>query len=495
MLCYNSVAKPKVEGMQEPVRGMRDVSPQQQRWLARTRRELEHEIERWGFQLLDLPILEHHELYLKKAGEELVGKLYDFAFQGRHLTLRPEWTASVLRAYLHAMQSEPLPLRLAYSGPVFRYERPQRLTYRQFTQVGVELIGAGAPQADAEVVSLACRGLERAGVGAFELRIGHIGVVRALLSGLGLADRTANVLLWNLERLRDGEPDAIREKLAEIHGDELFDLGPLAALPDDQLERLLLTMLRAVGLRLENSTRPPEAIAARLVRKLRREDPQPRVERALELLACLAQTRGPPDQALPQLERLFDAENIDAQPIAELRAIGELLEPGLPPGAKIVVDGGLGRGLHYYSGLVFEITTPDGMQLCGGGRYDDLVSALGGRTPVPATGFAYGLERVAHAAQLAEPPAPTMVLVIGEQSEDGPAMLRTAEQLRRRGWIAISDVRGRSLQSNIKDAQRRGASAVAICNSRTPDTVRWYSIADRREQPIAVADIPAGDSG
>lgn len=480
--------------MYEPVRGMRDVSPPQQRLLAQTRTRLESELERWGYQLLDLPVLEHHGLYLKKAGEELVGKLYDFAFQGRHLTLRPEWTASVLRAYLHAMQSEALPLRLAYSGPVFRYERPQRLTFRQFTQVGVELIGAPAPHADAEIVSLACRGLESAGVAGFELRIGHIGVVRALLSGLGLADRTANVLLWNLERLRNGDTDAVRRRLAEIHGDELFDLGPLAALPDEQLEGLLLTMLRAVGLQLENSTRTPEAIAARLVRKLRREDPQPRVERALELLRRLAETRGPLDSAVSQLEQLFAAEAIDPRPIAELRAIGDLLAARLPAGTSMVVDGGLGRGLHYYTGLVFEILAPDGVQLCGGGRYDDLISALGGRSPVPATGFAYGLERVAQVARSSEPRVQPSVLVMAERAEDGAAMFEVAQQLRERGWVAISDVRGRSLQSNIKDAQRRGATAVVICDGATPDRVRWYSLAGRREQHLELADVPAGET-
>lgn len=480
--------------MHEPVRGMRDVSPPQQRLLAQTRAVLEAELERWGYQALDVPLLEHRALYLKKAGEELVGKLYDFDFQGRHLTLRPEWTASVLRAYLRDMQSEPLPLRLSYSGPVFRYERPQRLTYRQFTQVGVELIGAPAPYADAEVVSLACRGLERAGACEFELRLGHIGIVRALLSGLGLADRTANVLLWNLERLRNGDPDAVRRRLAEIHGDELFDLGPLAVLPDEQLEGLLLTMLRAVGVQLDNSTRPPEAIAARLVRKLRREDPQPRVERALELLRLLAETRGPLDDALSRLEQLFAAEAIDARPIAELRAIGELLEPRLPAAARMIVDGGLGRGLHYYTGLVFEILTPGGIQLCGGGRYDDLISALGGRGPVPATGFAYGLERVTHAAGLREPPPAASVLVMAEHPADAPALLVVAEQLRERGWVAVCDVRGRSLQSNIRDAQRRGAAAVVICAGSTPDAVRWYALADRREHTIPVTDLPIGAS-
>lgn len=231
-----------MDRMVEPVRGMRDVLPQQQRAEAAVRHALEAEIQRWGYRTLDLPVVERRALYLQKSGEELIGKLYDFAHQGRDLALRPEWTASVLRAYLSEMQAEPLPVRVAYSGPVFRYERPQRATFRQFTQVGVELIGGAAPVADAEIVLLACRGLERVGVRDRRVTVGHIGIIRALLSGLDLADRTANVLLWNIERLRNGDRDLIRQQLAADNDDELFDLGPLAALPDDQLEALLLTM-------------------------------------------------------------------------------------------------------------------------------------------------------------------------------------------------------------------------------------------------------------
>lgn len=478
--------------MLEPVRGMRDVPPAQQRVLADLQTHLQAELSRWGYDFLDLPILEPRELYLKKAGEELVGKLYDFVHHGRSLALRPEWTASVLRAYLNELQSEPLPLRLAYSGPVFRYERPQRVTFRQFTQVGVELIGGSAPQADAEVIALACRGLERAGVQDYRLMLGHIGIIRALLSGLGLADRTANLLLWNMERLRDGNTDAIRKQLADAHGEELFDLGPLADLPDDQLEALLLTMLRAVGQRLDNSTRPPEAIVARLVRKLRRDDPQPRVERALNLMTQLAATRGTPDRALPQLEALFAAENIDPAPIVELRAILDLLSVQSIPVERITVDAGLGRGLHYYTGVIFEIAAPDGLQLCGGGRYDDLVTALGGRSAIPAIGFAYGLERVASALPARDFAAAPAVLVVVEDQAHFPAALATAEQLRSRGYVATMDVRRRSLSANIRDAGRRGAQAVVICDAGSPSTLRWYSLVDRSEQRLSLADIPQG---
>jgi histidyl-tRNA synthetase len=134
----------RVSGTIEAVRGMHDVLPAEQRAATRARQAIEALLERHGYAAVDLPIVEPRDLYLRKLGEELAGKVYEFSFGGRELALRPEWTASVLRAYVSHMQGEPLPLRLSYAGPVFRYERPQRLTYRQFTQVGVELVGGPA---------------------------------------------------------------------------------------------------------------------------------------------------------------------------------------------------------------------------------------------------------------------------------------------------------------------------------------------------------------
>src|SRR5512145_3100126 len=132
----------------DTVRGMRDVLPGDVSQQVIAAACLDRVLATHGYLPVDLPIVEYRDLYLRKLGEELVGKVYEFQFNGRELALRPEWTASVLRAYVGRMQDQPLPLRLRYTGPVFRNERPQRATYRQFTQVGVELIGGPAPRAD-----------------------------------------------------------------------------------------------------------------------------------------------------------------------------------------------------------------------------------------------------------------------------------------------------------------------------------------------------------
>jgi histidyl-tRNA synthetase len=292
-----------------------------------------------------------------------------------------------------------------------------------------------------------------------------------------------------MERLRAGNSDAVREQIAQGSGDELFDLGPLAALPDEQLAHLLLTMLRAVGLRLDNSTRSPEAIVARLVQKLRRDDPQPRIDRAIALVERLAATRGEPQTALAQLRTLFADEGVDPAPLDELATILHLLGDTVPAD-RIVLHAGFGRGLHYYTGMLFEIDAPDGLQLCGGGRYDDLIGSLGGRAGTPAVGFAYGVERVAAVAVVSKgEPAPPPLLVIAEQPQYAASALHVAARLRDRGYVATFDVRGRSLQANMRDAAKRGVRTIIICDEHAPAHVRWYDVTDRSEHAIPLAEL------
>ena len=205
-----------MENVVDAVRGMRDVLPEEVLRHQHILAQLNSVLVGHGYQAIDLPLLEHRDLYVRKLGEELAGKIYEFSFHGRDLVLRPEWTASVLRAYISKMSDSALPLRLRYNGPVFRYERPQRGTWRQFTQLGVECIGATAPRADAEVLGMACAGLAAADVAGYRITLGHIGIIRALLGSLGVSERTRSVLTWSLERMRARGVDAVRD-LSLIH--------------------------------------------------------------------------------------------------------------------------------------------------------------------------------------------------------------------------------------------------------------------------------------
>jgi histidyl-tRNA synthetase len=474
-----------LSGTIEAVRGMHDVLPAEQRAATRARSAIEAVLEAHGYVPVDLPIIESRDLYLRKLGEELAGKVYEFSFGGRELALRPEWTASVLRAFVAHMQDQPLPLRLSYVGPVFRYERPQRLTYRQFTQAGVEMVGGPAPRADAEALALACAGLEAAGVREYVVRVGHVGLLRELLGQLGLAERTQGSLVWSMERMRQEGAEAVRARMRESEPPPAFELPP--GLDDGQAATWLLSTLKAMQIELNTGTRTPEQVVGRLLRKLRRRDEQPALERAIGLLERLSALRGPGATALPAVAALLEQAGLRAAAYDELRTILALAaDHDLDP-ARVEIDFGLGRGLHYYTGMIFEIYDPAGMQLCGGGRYDDLVSALGGRHSVPAVGFAYGLERVAAAGPADEPPR--RVAMVAPVADDDYAFAQeVARRLRAQGLVAMIDVRGRPLAKVIGDAARRGVGYVAIVGveERQQRSFVWRDLERRDERRVHI---------
>lgn len=477
--------------MIEAVRGMHDVLPNEQRAARCVHEVLEATLAAHGYQTLDVPIIEHRDLYLRKLGEELAGKLYEFSFGGRDLALRPELTASVLRAYVAHLQDQPLPLRLAYAGPVFRYERPQRYTYRQFTQMGVEIIGGPAPRADAEVLALACAGLDATGLDTYRIAVGHVGLVRQILARLGLSERAQSALVWSLERLRDGGPAAVRARLHEDAGEEALELELPPGFDEAQAAAWLLRTFEAMQIDLRTGTRSPQAVVDRLLRKMRRADEQPAIEQALHLLTQLSTISGPPATSLPAVAALLAEHNLDCPAYAELQAIVKLVGAhGLDP-ARITIDFGLGRGLHYYTGIIFELDDAAGMQLCGGGRYDDLVSALGGRTPTPAVGFAYGLERIVAAAPPPLYDRPPAVLVAPISDDDYAYAQDVAHRLREQGLIVSVDLRGRPLARNLSDAARRGISFVAIVGAeeRAEGTLVWRDLLHRDERILTLDEI------
>jgi histidyl-tRNA synthetase len=162
-------------------RGTSDVLPPESwRWQEVTRLAADS-FARAGYAPVETPAFEHTEVFERGVGEdsELVGKqMYTFVDRGgRSLTLRPEGTAPVMRSVLeHGLQRGPLPIKLAYAGPMWRQERPQKGRYRQFSQVGIEAIGSDNPATDAEVIEVGLRFLSDAGVSARLMlnSVGHV---------------------------------------------------------------------------------------------------------------------------------------------------------------------------------------------------------------------------------------------------------------------------------------------------------------------------------
>src|ERR1700761_4818616 len=152
----------------QAVRGTQDVLPAEARRQRRVTETARLTAERYGFGEIATPMFEFTEVFTRPIGEttDIVSKeMYTFEDRGgEEITLRPEGTAGVARAAMSNGLTQSLPLKFFYAGAMFRYERPQKGRYRQFHQIGVELIGPAQPQADIEVIALGADILDQLGI-------------------------------------------------------------------------------------------------------------------------------------------------------------------------------------------------------------------------------------------------------------------------------------------------------------------------------------------
>ncbi len=474
---------------------MTDLDADQFQRLDGVRQRLIDAIARHGYRQVDTPIVEPTELFLRKSGGERVAQMYAFRYRERDIALRPEHTASILRMYVDSMQSQPLPLRLSYAGSVFRYEKPQASRTRQFTEVGCELLGATGPLADAEVIHLALEGLKSVGVRG-HLVLGHVGLVLEYLDRLPLRHRARDWLLWSMERLRKGRPVDLETEIAGLtSGDRLTDLfdqmsGTLGQIPSEQLEGWVLAVLNEVGVQTEGGTRTPEEIVAGVVDKMNRHSDEGHVRQAFEFVKQLSRLRGSPTQVLPELRSLVQAHDLNDEPIQRIEQVLELLAVFGHDADGIELSPGLGRGLHYYTGMLFEIYADESqqVQLCGGGRYDDLAQTLGARQPLEASGFTYGLERIAEVAELPLVHDHSRTLVVPVNESAMAAAIRVAEEMRGRGDFVELDVRGRSVSANRRFAQRHGIDALVVVDNRGGIEVERFTQTNHADQVRTAID-------
>jgi histidyl-tRNA synthetase len=225
-------------------RGTFDVLPEAARARARVEANAEGIFSRAGYERIATPAFEDTELFERGVGKstDIVRKEM-FTFEdkgGRSLTLRPEGTAPICRSYVeHGMHKLAQPVKLFYSGPFFRHERPQAGRYRQFHQIGAEAIGSDSPLADAEVISLLAGLLDELGVPGVELRLGSLGSL-------------------------DARRAYLDELKAHLHANE-------SELSDDVRERIDVNPLRAFDSGHEG-TRGVMASAPTIVERLEGED-------------------------------------------------------------------------------------------------------------------------------------------------------------------------------------------------------------------------------
>ncbi len=378
-------------------RGTQDILPPiSARWLALERRI--HDLaRRFGYGEIRTPIFESTELFVRGVGEttDIVEKeMYTFLDKGeRSITLRPEFTAPVMRAALEHKLFAQGPQRWYYVGPIFRYERPQKGRYRQAHQFGVECTGFVGPEADFEVISL-----------AWELVRSH-----------GIDDAVLNINTIGDDECRP----RYRESLLAHFRPHLDALSP------DSQRRLERNPLRILDSK-DDRDRPFVETA-------------PTFESIL-CDGCRAH--------FGALRAYLDAANI-----------------------PYVVNPKIVRGLDYYTRTVFEIISGAlGAQstVCGGGRYDGLVSSLGGPA-TPAVGFALGIERflmmldALHGDAVA-PRAGVQAIALGAQARG--VLVPLATELRRiLAQPVFMDYEDRKLLAHLKAADRNNARYALILGS------------------------------
>jgi len=237
----------------------------------------------------------------------------------------------------------------------------------------------------------------------------------------------------------------------------------------------------------------------RLLAKMQSSDQSARVEQALSFMEALGGLVGEQTAVLTAAQKLMEEYGMgETAVLDELRRVLDILTMYSLDSSRVQLDLGLTRGMQYYTGTLFEIYHGDGrsaMQLCGGGRYDELATVLGGTKNVPAVGFAYGLERLCLALEDEQgsdgTDTPPDALIIPVTFADYAYAVQIATQLRANGATIELDVRDRSLKGNLQYANKQNIPYAIIIgeNERERGTVLLRNMHSREEQQVTTAEI------
>ncbi len=394
----------------KPIRGMRDFLPEEARLMRFIEGKARETASLYGYKEIITPVVESYELVAAKAGEEVRLRMYAFEdLGGRKVALRPEFTASVARLVATTLRNEPKPLRLFCVGSLYRYDEPQKGRFREFWQSNFELMGSDKPEADAEILLLTNRLMKSVGLKNITFKVGHVGVLRGVLSREKLAEEVQNQIMQRMDK-------------------KLYEEALKIVQNAGASERGVRTLQSLIGLKGEDTVKVLEEMK-RTVKDY--AEAAEAVENLGEILGLVAQA-------------------------------GEKLD--------ITVDAGFARGLEYYTGMIFEVYVPElDIALAGGGRYNRLVELFGGE-PTPAVGVAHGIDRIMLALQeqkakvnLKETQPVIVIPVSGNLNAEA---LKIAEMLRAENVPVELEVMRRKVSKALEDADRKGASHVVIVGEK-----------------------------
>src|SRR5438477_8016954 len=382
--------------------GFRDFYPEQLAERAYITGVWRDVARRFAFVEYDGPPLENLELYTKKSGEEIVAQLYNFTDKGgRDVALRPEMTPTLARMVAARANALRKPVRWFSLPQLFRYERQQKGRLKEHFQLNVDIVGETDVTADAELLAVAIEIMRELGLTERDVkaRVSDRRLLQGLLRAMGVADEAMPVAFTVIDKLDRESPQALAERLA------------------------------SVGVDASTASRIFDTV------------------RASDFSAIEAEFRDVPELA-PTLDSFCCYR-------------GYLAGHGVSEWVKF--DLSIVRGLAYYTGIVFELFDAQGefRAICGGGRYDNLLQALGG-IDLPALGFGMGdvvLGELLRSRGLSDVPIgePDFWVAAAEDGDLRDVML-AATKLRRAGASVEYALRPQTLSKQRKAAFSEGAT-------------------------------------
>ena len=383
-----------------------DESPLKQntKLAEQTLRQLQGHMACFGYRTLNTPIIERADLFLTRAGDQVINKLFTFNRWGQELALRPEFTAIAAHYFVNQVQDSVV--RWQFSGPIF-VDDPNSIRHDfQQMSLGAELIGLSGAVIDAELIGLAAQGLDKINIPNYRVVVGHAGLTRQLLNSFDLDNRTAKFLLKNIDALHEpslGKQYVLEQFEYALKGEALtanllLDTSSTHDATMEQTEANTQHMLQLLLDATRRSTtmggRTQYDIARRLLQKQQRFTETQQVLKALDFLENWIDIRATPAEAFNEMKQYVEDDPIATHQLLEWQKTIHLLDLYGVKKSNIVIQPYLARNWEYYTGSVFELVSKDDLQLTSGGRYDELVALIGADETVPAIGFAYYLDNV-----------------------------------------------------------------------------------------------------
>lgn len=357
-----------------------------------------------GYEAVAPSMIQPADVFLDVVGEALRARTYVFTdHDGDELCLRPDLTVPTCRLHLERHPDGNVKAKYCYNGPAFRFQ-PQGADSahpREFRQAGIEAFGhVDREKAEAQVVATVIEAIKKAGLNEFRLRIGDLGLFRAVLKTVEMPDRWRTMLAHQFWR-----PEAFRSELKRL---VVAPAQALEGLPAELVasldpgrrqdaERKVERYLETEGIELIGARTAAE-IADSLLDIVADRNAEPLAPAIAQLIESYLGVKAPARAAGARLKDLMRDKGVDISSALDAfhRRLQLLAESGVDVvHADFIAD--FGRSLEYYTGFVFEITVPslgDSSPVAGGGRYDSLMRSAGAPEDVPAVGAAIHTERL-----------------------------------------------------------------------------------------------------